>query len=360
MDFWHELKQAIESLRSKGLRNNQRITECLRGIEILETLGGQDAAFAELAQHQPRAEDGSAGVNRWIWELNRKIEATLAGGRVLVLKTMHLTHGLREFFPFDDTTTLAHVEEHLRKCYLDSIHEYITKFTADLLPDGPIKLQFYAGSPREGEELRPLNPETRVATLPAVDTDGVYWWPQSRQPLREPRLTRNALLLGLPHRLIDYEVRSDSILSVGSFWDHIPSRIEPFFPSVEEKKTDKNRSLSDEIERAFRQVLTRTMRPRIDEAAPRLEDVLQSITFQIIGSIPNQKLAIRCGEEVTAVALPSELTFYETGLMETAEAELDKVMAKGRRSTSGFAGQAGHKGKRPFHPSWRNYPRQPR
>ena len=131
-------------------------------------------------------------------ELNRKIDSALVGGRVSGTQTMHLTHGLREFFPFDDTTTLQDVEEHLRKCYQDSIHEYITKFTADLLPDGPIRLQFYAGSPRDGVEARPLNPETRVATLPGVDTDGVYWWPQSKQPLREPRLTFYAGTMNFP------------------------------------------------------------------------------------------------------------------------------------------------------------------
>lgn len=366
MGFWHEFKQAIETLRSEGLTNEQ-VTECLRGIEILETLGVQELDFVELARDQPRLEDGRAAVSRWLVELNRKIESALVGGRVLVLKTMHLTHGLREFFPFDETTTLEHVEEHLRKCYRDSIHEYITKFTADLLPDGPIRLQFYAGSPQGGVEARPLDPETRVATLPGVDTDGVYWWPQSKQLLREraltprnnwdlafPEIVRDELLLSR-ERISLLEHRA-SLLEHGS-WIHFES----FWPLAREKKADEKRLLSDAIERAFQEVITRALQRPTNEMAPQAEEVLQSISFQIIGSIPNQKLAIRCGEEMAAVALPSTVGFYETRLMETANTEIANVTEKGGRATGGLEGHGSyHKGKSSSRQRWRNYPRRTR
>lgn len=367
MGFWHQLKQAIEPLRSEGLLNDQ-VTECLRGIEILETVGVPELDFEELVRDQPQSEDGREAVSRWLMELNRKIDLALRGGRVLVLKTMHLTHGLREFFLFDDTTTLEHVEEHLRKCYRDSIREYITKFTADLLPDGPIRLQFYAGSPRNGVEARPLDPETRVVTLTGVDTDGVYWWPQSKQPLRAERLTlgqqlRAARSTGLsigyvaPSLLLDQDILivnerrrilADEFVSLASLWS-----------SEKEKKAEK-RLLTDGIERAFRKLITNLLRHSNDERTSSMDEFLQCISFQIIGSIPNQKLAIRCGEEVTAVALPSSLAFQETGLMEMADAEIANVTGKGGRSTGGFPGHGRHKGNPYFRKGWRNDPHRPR
>jgi hypothetical protein len=102
---------------------------------------------------------------------------------------MHLRHGLRERISFDDDTRLRDVEQRLQEHYRDSIREYVTRSTTELLPDGPIPLDFYPGAPTVGAEPKPLDPDLRVADLPAAETEGVYWWPRSKVPVPPPKET---------------------------------------------------------------------------------------------------------------------------------------------------------------------------
>jgi len=159
---------------------------CLRGIEVLSSLPGKEIAVNSLLGCAPAPGNEGGEGRRWLEEVQQAIKEAVVGGRRLVIKTMHLTHGVRETVPFDDTTTMADVERHLSQLYLSSIRDYITRFTSELIGDEPIRLDFFSGTLVNGQEPRPLDPETPVATLPGAQTDGVYWWPRAKQPRGRP------------------------------------------------------------------------------------------------------------------------------------------------------------------------------
>jgi hypothetical protein len=86
-------------------------------------------------------------------------------------------------------------------------------------------------------------------------------------------------------------------------------------------------------EQAFRRVFETMLENWKDLSVGEL---LNSISFQIIGRPPHQELVIRCGEAASAVALPSKWVFYEEELMRQAEAERAKASLEKDESTGKF------------------------
>ncbi len=194
MDLWDEFEHTIKSIQGAG-RSSDLAKACLRGIALLRELPDKAELFGAFREDHPPPANGTEAAQSWLHALNGAIRQALVNQLSLALKTMHMTHGLREFFPFDETTTLLDVERHLLRSYRHSINEYITRSTPDLLPDEPLRLDFYSGVPSGEGMARPLDPETRVSTLPEADTDGVYWWPRAKENAIRQRNTPDGLLL---------------------------------------------------------------------------------------------------------------------------------------------------------------------
>jgi hypothetical protein len=121
MTDWKELRQAVASLGRPDLPADLA-QRCLQGLDVLESLGRDLAGWRELCAARPAAASPAAAAG-WLERLDRAVADTIAPRRVLVIKTMHRPHGLREVLPFDDNTTLRDVERQLIKRYQASIHE---------------------------------------------------------------------------------------------------------------------------------------------------------------------------------------------------------------------------------------------
>ncbi len=184
-------------LRREGRGSNAPLARrVLRGIDLLSELfqGKAQAvpSFADL-EHNPEAEESGADAARWLEEVERRI-ARILRPPSLVIKTMHMVHGQREYFPFDEETTLNDVQTRLLERHRESIVDYLARYSEDRLEEG-LHLDFYDGCPALEKESRPLDSSLKVCTLANAETDGVYWWPHITLKRVKPERTSFSSLL---------------------------------------------------------------------------------------------------------------------------------------------------------------------
>lgn len=309
---WFKLEAALDA--AYGV-DPHLVERCRRALELLSDSARQTIDPEALVLSA--AQTSSA---RWLANVDSLFEAAFRPAKVLVLKTMHLVHGQREGFPFDENTTLREVQSHLVSRHHETLIQYLMRHD-DHAGTDDLQLEFYPGTLIAETPPPPLDPDTRVSTIPDSDIDGVYWWPKVRMPKndREVRGVVSAGTAGLLSGEIHLMEASSRLwtrrrveiqeedLSVGSIFllrDFGIARSEPSRKRrAAPTRTD---SLQDRVRKAMVAVLTGALHDSTEDERPSVEQLLERLSLQFIGESPQQSLAIRCGDIAAEVSLFDE------------------------------------------------------